>query len=252
MQRFRKKDREQRLPRLPLTDAQRRANRAGSFVRKYLQRGAIAPPDACERCGLGNPSVAARPVRPLLLPSDPAQKGSSLGLCALSAPAAGLRRGDHGDLAMARPDRGARRKPIPLPPLLAAALSSVQAKFPAGASSSLRDAALLATLVAALTPGQRERLYAAGAREGRTGDRPPIPISTRCCGGGSLTSGRNARAMRGQPAAWRSPRCRANPAELPGRAPAAASAILTAQRADGPASPGRTSSRARTPRGRRG
>jgi hypothetical protein len=168
VQRFRKKDREQPLPRLPLTEAQRLANRAGSFVRKYLQRGAIAPPDGCERCELDKQVAPSREL-PKLYPwhPDPAQPKLVAWLCARCRRR--LRAsGESITVTWQWPGLTAARsrKAVPLPRLLTAALAAVEAKLPAGASSSLRDAALLATLVAALAPGQRERLYAAGALGG--------------------------------------------------------------------------------------
>lgn len=168
MQRFRKAHGKDRLPRLPLTDAQRLANRAGSYVRKYLQRGAIAPPDACERCQVPIQASPSRPVRPLrFFHPDPARPQVVAWLCA------DCRRwvratGEPITLSWTWPGITAprSRKPVKLPQLLAAALAAVEAKLPAGASSALRDSARLATLIAALAPGQRERLYAAGSLRG--------------------------------------------------------------------------------------
>jgi hypothetical protein len=168
VQRFRKAHGTDLPPRLPLTDAQRLANRAGSYVRKYLKRGAIAPPDGCERCGLGGQVAPSRPLLKLYpWHPDPAQPQLVAWLC---APCRRRLRATREPLTLTWKWPGltaARsRKPVQLPQLLATALAAVQAKFPAGASASLRDAALIATLVATLAPGQRERLYAAGSLRG--------------------------------------------------------------------------------------
>jgi hypothetical protein len=61
VRRSRARQRTNPTPRLPLTDAQQLADNAASYVRKYLKRGAIAPPDACDRCAV---PVQISPSRP--------------------------------------------------------------------------------------------------------------------------------------------------------------------------------------------
>ncbi len=120
---------------------------------------------------------------------------------------------------MARDDRGAQPQAGPTPAAACGRPGRRAGETPGRLFFFPARRGAAATLVAALAPGQRERLYAAGALRGRTGGRPPIRTSTRCCAAGSSTSGRNARATRARPGAWRSPRWRPNPAELAGAPP---------------------------------
>jgi hypothetical protein len=150
------------------TVRQTRTDNAARYVRMYLQRGAIAPPDACERCEVPSQIAPSRPLRPLLpFHPDPAQKRLVAWLCA------DCRRrvratGESFTLSWTWPGITAprSRKPPDLPEHVAAAVAALDARLPAGPASAIRDAALVRLLVAALAPGERERLYAAGCLVG--------------------------------------------------------------------------------------
>jgi hypothetical protein len=154
--------------RLALTAAQRQANAAAAYVRKYLKRDAIAPPDACERCHVPVQASPSWPLRPLrFFHPDPARPRLVAWLCA------DCRRrvrasGEPLTLSWTWPGITAprSRKPPDLPQHVAAAVAALDARLPAGRASPLRDAALVRLLVRALAPGERERLYAAGALAG--------------------------------------------------------------------------------------
>jgi hypothetical protein len=154
--------------RLPLTVAQRQANAATAYVRTYLKRGAIAPPDACERCHVEVQASPSWPLRPLrFFHPDPARPQLVAWLCA------DCRRrvratGEPLTLSWTWPGITAprSRKPPDLPRQVAAAVAALDARLPAGPASALRDAALVRLLVRALAPGERERLYAAGCLAG--------------------------------------------------------------------------------------
>jgi hypothetical protein len=134
----------------------------------YLKRGAIAPPDVCERCEVPSQISPSRPLRPLLpFHPDPAQKRLVAWLCA------DCRRrvratGEPLALSWIWPGITAprSRKPPDLPQHVAAAVAALDAKLPAGRATALRDAAFIRILVRALAPGERERLYAAGCLAG--------------------------------------------------------------------------------------
>jgi hypothetical protein len=155
-------------PRLPLSAAQRQANAAACYVRKYLKRGAIAPPDACDRCEVAvqiSPSRLLQPLR--FFHPDPAQPKIVAWLCAgcyrrVRATREAL------TLSWEWPGLTAHRsrKPPNLPRQVAATVAALDAKLPPATAPTLRDAALIATLVRALAPGERERLYAAGSLAG--------------------------------------------------------------------------------------
>jgi hypothetical protein len=62
---------------------QTQADNAARYVRTYLKRGAIATPDACERCEVPTQAAPSRPLRPLLpFHPNPAQKRLVAWLCA--------------------------------------------------------------------------------------------------------------------------------------------------------------------------
>jgi hypothetical protein len=151
-------------PRLEPTAAQRLADNAARYVRHYLQREAIAPPDACERCEVPTQVAPSRPLRPLhFFHPDPAQRRLVAWLCA------DCRRrvratGEPLTLSWTWPGITAprSRKPPNLPQHVAAAVAALDARLPGGPASAIRDAALVRLLVRALAPGERERLYAAG------------------------------------------------------------------------------------------
>jgi hypothetical protein len=147
---------------------QTQADNAARYVRMYLQRGAIAPPDACERCEVPTHIAPSRSLRPLLpFHPDPAQKRLVAWLCA------GCRRrvratGEPLTLSWTWPGITAprSRKPPDLPKHVAAAAAALGVTFPASRATALRDATFIRILVRALAPGERERLYAAGCLAG--------------------------------------------------------------------------------------
>lgn len=150
------------------TVRQTHADNAARYVRMYLKRGAIAPPDACERCEVPTQIAPSRPLRPLLpFHPDPAQKQLVAWLCA------DCRRriratGESLTLSWIWPGLSAprSRKPANLPQHVTAAAAALEATLPATRLSALRDAAFIRILVRALAPGERERLYAAGGLAG--------------------------------------------------------------------------------------
>src|SRR5450755_141847 len=154
--------------RLPLTDAQRLADNAARYVRKYLKRGAIAPPDACDRCAV---AVQISPSRPLsrlhFFHLDPAQWQLVAWLCTNCRRDVRATR-EPLTLTWTWPGITAprSRKPPNLPRQIAATVAALDAKLPPATAPGLRDAALIATLMRALAPGERERLYAAGSLAG--------------------------------------------------------------------------------------
>jgi hypothetical protein len=156
------------IPRLEPTAAQQLADNAARYVRHYLQRGAIAPPDACERCEVEVQVSPSRPLRPLLpFHPDPARRRLVAWLCGDCRRRVRATR-EPLTLSWTWPGITAARsrKPPNLPEHVAAAVAALDARLPAGPSSALRDAALVRILVRALAPGERERLYAAGCLAG--------------------------------------------------------------------------------------
>jgi len=154
--------------RLPLTDAQRLADNAARYVRKYLKRGAIAPPDVCDRCELAVQIAPSRPLSRLhFFHPDPAQPRLVAWLCTNCRRYVRATR-ESLTLTWTWPGITAprSRKPPNLPRQVAATLAALDAKLPPATAPRLRDAALIATLVRALAPGERERLYAAGSLAG--------------------------------------------------------------------------------------
>ena len=135
----------------------------------YLKRGAIAPPDACERCEVPSQISPSRPLRPLLpFHPDPARKRLIAWLCAeCRRRVERHRRAAYADLDLAG-DRG--------PAQPQAARSSGACSGGGGGAggdlpearglAALRDAAFVRILMRALAPGERERLYAAGCLAG--------------------------------------------------------------------------------------
>jgi len=147
---------------------QTQADNAARYVRMYLKRGAIAPPDACERCEVPSQISPLRPLRPLLpFHPDPAQKRLVAWLCG------DCRRrvratGEPLTLSWTWPGMMAprSRKPPDLPEHVAAAVAALEATLPTTRLAALRDAAFVGILMRALAPGERERLYAAGCLAG--------------------------------------------------------------------------------------
>ena len=155
-------------PRLPLSAAQRQANAAACYVRKYLKRGAIAPPDSCDRCELAVQMSPSRPLSRLyFFHPDPAQPRLVAWLCTDCYRRVRANR-EPLTLSWTWPGITAprSRKPPNLPRQVAATVAALDAKLPPATAPTLRDAALIATLVRALAPGERERLYAAGSLAG--------------------------------------------------------------------------------------
>jgi hypothetical protein len=155
-------------PRLPLSAAQRQANAAACYVRKYLKRGAIAPPDACDRCAVPVQMSPSRPLSRLhFFHPDPAQPRLVAWLCTNCRRYVRATR-ESLTLTWTWPGITAprSRKPPNLRRQVAATVAALDAKFPPATAPGLRDAALIATLVRALAPGERERLYAAGSLAG--------------------------------------------------------------------------------------
>jgi hypothetical protein len=147
---------------------QTQADNAARYVRMYLKRGAIAPPDACERCEVPTQIAPSRPLRPLLpFHPDPAQKRLVAWLCADCRRRVRVT-GEPLTLSWTWPGITAprSRKPPDLPEHVAAAVAALDAKLPAGQATALRDATFIRILVRALAPGERERLYAAGCLAG--------------------------------------------------------------------------------------
>jgi len=154
--------------RLELTAAQRQANAAAAYVRKYLKRGAIAPPDACERCHVEVQASPSWPLRPLrFFHPDLARPRLVAWLC-VDCRRRVCATGESLTLSWTWPGITAprSRKPPDLPQHVAAALALLDARLAAGPSSALRDAALVRLLVRSFAPGERERLYAAGCLAG--------------------------------------------------------------------------------------
>jgi hypothetical protein len=154
--------------RLPLTAVQRQANAAASYVRTCLKRGAIAPPDACERCEVSVQASPSWPLRPLrFFHPDPARPQLVAWLC-VDCRRRVRATGEPLTLSWTWPGIIAprSRKPPDLPREIAAAVAALDAKLPAGPASALRDTALIRILVRALAPGERERLYTTGCLAG--------------------------------------------------------------------------------------
>jgi hypothetical protein len=168
VRRSRARRRNKPTPRLPLTDAQRLADNAARYVRKYLKRGAIAPPDVCDRCELAVQIAPSRPLSRLhFFHPDPAQPRLVAWLCTNCRRDV---RATREPLTLTWTWPGITtprsRKPPNLPRQVAATVAALDAKLPPATAPTLRDAALIATLVRALAPGERERLYAAGSLAG--------------------------------------------------------------------------------------
>jgi hypothetical protein len=147
---------------------QTQTDNAARYVRMYLKRGAIAPPDACERCEVPTQIAPSRPLRPLLpFHPDPAQKRLVAWLC-VDCRRRVRATGELLTLTWTWPGITAlrSRKPPDLPEHVAAALAALEATLPATRLSALRDTAFIRILVRALAPSERERLYAAGCLAG--------------------------------------------------------------------------------------
>jgi hypothetical protein len=150
------------------TPRQTQADNAARYVRVYLKRGAIAPPDACERCEVETQVSPSRPLRPLLpFHPDPAQPQLVAWLCRDCRRRVQATR-EPLTLTWTWPGITAprSRKPPDLPEHVAAAMATLDASLPAGRATALRDATFIRILVRALAPGERERLYATGCLAG--------------------------------------------------------------------------------------
>jgi hypothetical protein len=153
---------------LPLTAAQRQANAAAAYVRTYLKRGAIAPPDACERCEVSVQATPSWPLRPLrFFHPDPARPQLVAWLCATCRRRVRAT-GELLTLSWTWPGITAprSRKPPDLSGHVVAAVAVLNARLPSAPASGLRDAALVRLLIRALAPGEREWLYAAACLAG--------------------------------------------------------------------------------------
>ncbi len=168
VRRFRARHRADPTPRLPPSDEQRVANAAASYVREYVRRGAIAPPDACDRCDCDVQISPAHPLRSLQpWHPDPAQRQQVAWLCSECRRIVRATR-EPLTLHWTWPGISAprSRKPPELMQRFTAALTVVESRLLPGATPAMRDAAVIATLVAELSSGERERLYAAGSLAG--------------------------------------------------------------------------------------
>ena len=168
VRRSRARKRAHPTPRLPLTDAQQLADNAASYVRKYLKRGAIAPPDACDRCAVPVQMSPSRPPSRLhVFHADPTQWKLVAWLCTSCRREVRATR-EPLTLTWTWPGITAARsrKPPNLPRQVAATVAALDAKLPPKTAATLRDTALIATLMRSLAPGERERLYAVGSLAG--------------------------------------------------------------------------------------
>ena len=137
-------------------------------MRTYLGRGAIAPPDACERCELDVQISPSRPLRRLrFFHPDPAQPQLVAWLCADCYRRVHATR-EPLTLRWQWPGLIAHRsrKPANLSRHVAATNGALDDRLPRATAPSLRDAAFVGTLVRALSTGERERLFAAGSLAG--------------------------------------------------------------------------------------
>ena len=141
---------------------------AASYVREYLKRGAIAPPDACDRCACDVQISPSHPIRKLHpWHPDPTQRQVVAWLC---TECWRRLRSTREPLTLTWTWPGitsARSRKAPnLSRLAAATAAAVDAKLSPAVPTSMRDSAFIGTLIAALAPGERERLYAAGSIAG--------------------------------------------------------------------------------------
>jgi len=150
------------------SEPSRIANIAAATVRTALRRGAIAPPDACERCEVPVQPSPSWPVRPLrFFHPDPKEARVVVWLCA----------GCYRDVRATRealtltwtwPGITAprSRKPPKLERHVDAALRALAASGVAPTSKTLLEATFVRLLLRTLAPGERERLFAAGVLAG--------------------------------------------------------------------------------------
>lgn len=156
-------------PRLAPTTRQRLTENARRYVRTALARGAIAPPDACERCEVPVQAAPSWPVRALhFFHPDPRQGRAVAWLCTDCYRRVRATR-EPLTLTWTWPGITAprSRKSPQLAGHVAVALAALatMAGGPA-TSTTLREAAFVRLLLRTLTIGERERLYAAGVLAG--------------------------------------------------------------------------------------
>jgi hypothetical protein len=155
-------------PRLAPTTRQRLATNARRYVRLALERGAIAPPDACERCEVAVQAAPSRPTRPLFFfHPDPGQARTVAWLCADCYRRVRATR-ESLTLTWTWPGIIAprSRKPPKLERHVDAALRALAASGVVPTSQTLLEATFVRLLLRTLTAGERERLYAAGVLAG--------------------------------------------------------------------------------------
>ncbi len=155
-------------PRPAPSEPSRVANAAAAYVRAALKRQAIAPPDACERCEVTAQPSPSWPVRPLrFFHPDPREARVVAWLCSACYRDVRANR-EPLTLTWTWPGITAPRS-RKLPDLaihVAAALRALTASGATSMSTTLREAAFVRLLLRTLTPGERERLYAAGVLTG--------------------------------------------------------------------------------------
>ena len=137
--------------------------RACAYVHAYRRRGAIVPPEQCDRCGLGLRLTAYRPVTRLYAwHPDPARPREIAWLCAGCRTTVRVSR-EPLELAWTWPGTppAPRRSPAILAEWIAAA--DARATALAFASSSMQDESWLSAFIAAAADAIQE-LYAIGAR----------------------------------------------------------------------------------------
>jgi hypothetical protein len=155
-------------PKSAPSEASRLANVAAASVRTALKRGAIAPPDACERCVVTVQPSPSWPVRPLrFFHPDPRQARVVAWLCAGCYRRVRANR-EPLTLTWTWPGIAAprSRKPPDLGRHVDAALTTLATAGAVPTSRTLLEAAFVRLLLRTLTPGEHERLYAAGVIAG--------------------------------------------------------------------------------------
>ena len=151
------------------------ARKARVYVNTYLDRGAIAPPDACDRCEIDvQPTPFRDGAKLRAFHPDPTKKREIVWLC---EPCHRRVRATREPVTLTWTWPGtmvprALRRPQ-LAPAIERARAVVEDRLPT-ASPSMRDAALLGQVLALLAAHQRERLYTEGVQQRRrwqpTGD----------------------------------------------------------------------------------
>lgn len=149
--------------------ARKQAREARAYVATYLRRGAIAPPDLCERCSrddLRTAQIQQRPVVPWH--PDPAKPREIAWLCVDCRLYARSTR-EPIEICWTWPGVATSRRRGPLPAAEREKQSALETARRLGerALPGLRDTAFIAAFVAELEDEVRERLYAEGVRATR-------------------------------------------------------------------------------------